>query len=100
MPPEDVAGQIEVDPAPFHNAEGNRISRAAIVKLSDRVRVEWLEPVPLADARAGDFVVSHPGSIAAGIITQPNAEPFVAASISVAQEAKPDAGIENPGGVD
>ena len=81
LPPEDVAGQIEVDPAPFHNADGNRISRTAIVKLSDRVQVEWLEPVPLADARAGDFVVSHPGSIAAGIITQPDAEPFVAASI-------------------
>lgn len=81
MPPEDVAGQIEVDPAPFHNAEGNRISRAAIVKLSERVKVEWLEPVPLADARRGDFVVSHPGSIAAGIITQANGEPFIVASI-------------------
>ena len=86
LPPEDVAGQIEVDPAPFHNADGNRISRTAIVKLSDRVQVEWLEPVPLADARAGDFVVSHPGSIAAGIITRPNAEPFVAASICAAYE--------------
>ena len=81
LPPEDVAGQIEVDPAPFHNAEGNRISRAAIVKLSERVKVEWLEPVPLADARRGDFVVSHPGSIAAGIITQANGEPFIVASI-------------------
>ena len=66
LPPEDVAGQIEVDPAPFHNPDGNRISRTAIVKLSDRVQVEWLEPVPIADARGGDFVVSHPGSIAAG----------------------------------
>ena len=80
-PPEDVAGQLEVDPAPFHNAEGNRTSRAAIVKLSDRVQVEWLEPVPIADARGGDLVVSHPGSIAAGIITRPNGEPFIAASI-------------------
>ena len=99
LPPEDVAGQLEVDPAPFHNADGSRGSRAAIVKLSDRVQVEWLEPVPIAVARRGDFAVSHPGSIAAGIITQPNGEPFIAASICAAQKANPEAGIATPRGV-
>ena len=70
-----------MDPAPFHGEDGSGISRAAVVKLSDRVQVEWLEPVPLADAESGDFAVSQPGSIAAAIVTGPNGEPFVAASI-------------------
>lgn len=86
LPPDDVAAQVEVDPAPFHNAEGRRISRTAIARLSDRVQVEWLEPVPIAEARRGDFVVSHPGSITAGIITRPSGAPFVAASICAAYE--------------
>ena len=86
LPPEDVAGRVEVDPAPFHDAEGHRVSRAAVVKLSDRVEVEWLEPVPLAEAKTGDFVVSQPGSIAAAIVAEPGVEPFVAASICAAYE--------------
>ncbi len=81
LPPEDVTEQIDVDPAPFRDAQGNGISRTAIVKLSDRVQVEWLEPVPLADARAGDFVVSQPGCISAAKITQSNGPPFIAVSI-------------------
>ncbi len=85
-PPESVAGKVEVDPAPFRDARGHKISRATAVKLSDSVQVEWLTPVPIADAQAGDFVVSHPGSIAAAIVTAPGVEPFVAASICAAYE--------------
>ena len=82
-PPDDVARQIKVDPAPFLDADGYKSSRAAIVKLSNRVQVEWLEPVPIHEARGGDFVVSQPGSIAAAIISTPDdgVRPFVAASI-------------------
>ena len=82
-PPDDVAGQVEVDPAPFHDADGYKTSRVAIVRLSDRVEVEWLEPVPIHEARGGDFVESQPGSIAAAIISTPDdgVRPFVAASI-------------------
>ena len=75
-----------MDPVPFHGEDGSGISRAAVVKLSDRVQVEWLEPVPLADAESGDFAVSQPGSIAAAIVTGPNGEPFVAASICAEYE--------------
>ena len=35
LSPEDVAEQIEVDPAPFHDAKGHRVSRTAVVKLSE-----------------------------------------------------------------
>lgn len=80
-PPADVAGQVEVDPAPFKDDDGYKISRAAIVKLSDRVEVEWLTPVPIHEARGGDLVESQPGSIAAAIISAPGITPFIAASI-------------------
>ena len=86
LPPDDVAGRVEVDPAPFHDADGHRFSRAAIVKLSDQVQVEWLEPVPISEARGGDFVVSQPGAIAAAIISAPDVRPFVAASICAAYD--------------
>ena len=86
LPPDDVAGRVEVDPAPFHDADGYRFSRAAIVKLSDRVRVEWLEPVPITQAKGGDFVESQPGSIAAASISAPGIRPFVAASICAAYD--------------
>ena len=85
-PPEDVAERVEVDLAPFHDADGRAISRAAVVKLSKRVQIEWLEPIPLAEAETGDFAVSQPGSIAAAIVTGPNGRPFVAASICAAYE--------------
>ena len=87
-PPDDVAGRVEVDPASFLDARGYRISRATVVKLSDEpgVQVKLLEPVPIGDAQAGDFVVSHPRSIAAAIVTAPGVEPFVAASICAAYE--------------
>ena len=86
LPPDDVARQVEVDSAPFHDADGKRLSRAAVVKLSDRVQVEWLEPVPIYEARGGDFVVSQPGAIAAAIISGPDVRPFVAASICATYE--------------
>ena len=86
LPPDDVAGHVEVDPAPFHDADGNRISRAAVVKLSHRVQVEWLEPVPIHEARGGDFVESQPGAIAAAIVSAPGVRPFVAASICAEYE--------------
>ena len=86
MPPEDLAGRVEVDPAPFLDSNGRKISRTAVVKLSDRVKVEWLNPVPIAHASAGDFVVSQPRSIAAAIVDAPGVDPFVAASICAAYE--------------
>ncbi|MDE0233150.1 MAG: hypothetical protein OXI56_07525 [bacterium] len=85
-PPDDVAKQVKVDPAPFHDADGYKTSRVAIVKLSDRVQVEWLKPVPIHEARGGDFVESQPGSIAAAIISAPGVEPFIAASICAAYD--------------
>ena len=86
LPPDDVNDCLTVDPAPFHNAGGYRISRSAVVLLSKRVQVEWLEPVPLAESRAGDFTVSHAGSISAAIVTPPEGEPFTVVSFCAEYE--------------
>ena len=86
LPPDDVNAQVTVDPAPFVNADGYRISRSAIVRLSERVHIEWLDPVPLAEAQAGDFAVSHAGSISAAIVTPLDGEPFTVASFCAEYE--------------
>lgn len=85
-PPEDVAQALEVDPEPFHNLQGHRIYRTAIAKLSDRVKVEWLQPVPLAEAQPGDFAVSHTDCISAAIVTPAGGEPLTVVSICAAYE--------------
>ena len=79
MPPEDV--DLEVDPAPFRDPKtGKGLSRCAIVKLSDRVDVKYLTPVPLSCAQYGDFKTTHPGCLATAIITPPDGDSFYAVS--------------------
>ena len=85
-PPEDVAERVEVDPAPFRDDEGRAISRTAVVRLSDRVRVNWLKPTPIDEADPGDFVVSQPGCISAAIVAAPDINPITAVSICAAYE--------------
>ena len=85
-PPEDVAEALEVDPEPFHDLRGHRIYRTAIAKLSDRIQVEWLKPVPIAEAQPGDFIASHPDCVSAAIITPSNGKPFTVVSLCAAYE--------------
>lgn len=80
-PPDDVMNDgIEVDPAPFRSDEG----RCAVVKLTEAVDVdEWLHPVPIGEAKPGDFVSSQRGCISAAIITPRdtrNGEPITVVS--------------------
>ena len=66
-PPSDVAGLLEVNPGPFEIAGGYQQPqrwRTAIVRLSDRIKVEWIESRPIADAGASEFAVSIPGTVA------------------------------------
>ena len=79
MPPKDVG--LEVDPAPFRDPKtGKGLSRCAIVKLSERVDVKYLTPIPLCCAQDGDFKTTHPGCLAAAIITPPDGDSFYAVS--------------------
>ncbi len=82
-PPPDVAGRLEVDPAPWCTAgpEENRLWRTAVARLSARVGVKWLEPKPLESARPGELAVSRSGTLAAAILTPSAGEPLVVASI-------------------
>lgn len=70
-PPADIVDQIEADTAPWlTGGKGARRNwRAAIVRLSDAVSVDWLEPVPLGKAGAGQIAVSMPGTLGAAAVT-------------------------------
>ncbi len=80
LPPEDVRTCLEVDPGPFHDLNDKSISRCAVVKLTEEIKVEWLEPVPIARSKYGDFVESHPGCISSAIVTSSNSTSFTAVS--------------------
>jgi len=65
-PPKDVADRIEVDPAPYFKKDpsrpdgrGKALSRCAIVRVSDRVQVQYLS----------DIKSSHPGCLSAAVVT-------------------------------
>lgn len=82
-PPTDVAGRLDVDPAPWRTAGAgmNRPWRAAVARLSRRVGVQWLEPKVVADALPGELAVSRLGTLAAAIVTPSAGDPFVAVSM-------------------
>jgi hypothetical protein len=82
-PPADVARRVDVDLAHWRTADAgvNRPWRAAVVKLSNRVGVQWLAPKPVADAVPGDPAVSRPGTLAAAIVIPAAGDPFVVASM-------------------
>ena len=80
-PPSEVAARVEIDPAPWGVSGGNYYWRTAVVRLSDRVRVEWIASVPLVVAESGEFAVSYPGTLTAATVTPPGGEPFVVVSM-------------------
>jgi endonuclease/exonuclease/phosphatase family metal-dependent hydrolase len=82
-PPPDVAQRIAVDSAPWQTAgaASNRQWRTAVVKLSDRVNTEWLEPKAIPDAKSGELAVSRLGTLAAAIVTPSDGKPLVVVSM-------------------
>lgn len=87
-PPADIAHLLEIDPAPWRTAGAavNRPWRTAVVKLSKRVEVQWIEPKSVLDAGPRDFAVSRPGTLAAAVVTPNNGDPFIVASMYAAWE--------------
>ena len=57
-----------VDACQFKEVNAQQ-SQCTIVKLTDKVDVKRLKPIPLTCARDGDFKTTHPGCLAAAIIT-------------------------------
>ena len=88
-PPPDVAERIEADPAiEIDSASwqtiivGGRTSyRTAIVKLSDRIEVEWIEARSIDEAKPRDLVVSWPGTLTAAIVNPASGAPVLAISM-------------------
>ncbi len=82
-PPADVAGIFDVNPASWQTdgAGKSRPWRTAIVKLSDRVGVQWHEAKPPNDAHPGELAVSRMGTLAAATVTPSSGEPFIVVSM-------------------
>lgn len=82
-PPADVAERLEIDPWPWETAGAGQYRpwRTAVVRLSSRVQVQWLEPKAIADALPGEFAVSRPGTLSAAMVTPPAGEPFAVVSM-------------------
>ena len=83
-PPPELAGRLEVNPGPWEIAgpyAAPQRWRAAVVRLSDRIKVEWIESKPLSEAGSREFAVSIPGTVAAARITPSDGEPFFAVSM-------------------
>jgi len=82
-PPPDIAQGVAVDSAPWQTAGAGKYRpwRTAVVKLSDRVNVEWIEAKAIADAQPCELAVSRLGTLAAAILTPPTGEPLILASM-------------------
>jgi hypothetical protein len=90
-PPDDVAGKLEVDPAPWRTAGAgmDRPWRAAVVKLSNKVDVQWITAKSVADAASRELAVSREGTLSAAIVTPltpREGDPIVVASMYAAWE--------------
>ena len=92
--PPDVAGAIDTGPAEHWDShvwnsswyEGrfsNLFDRwPMVVKLSDRVEVEWFKQVsPISEATADEIAVSGIGTIAAARVSSAEAPPFIVVSM-------------------
>ena len=84
-PPPKIAGRVTVNPAPWYTAGADtarlRPWRAAVVRLTDRVQVEWIDGKPIAEAGDGEFAVSRLGTLAAAQVTFPGRERLVCVSM-------------------
>ena len=84
-PPVAVAGRVETDGAPWLTVGADvyrpRRWRTAVVKLSERVAVKWIEAKAITAAGSGELAVSRPGTLAAATVTAPGSRPLVVVSM-------------------
>ena len=76
-----VAEKVEAGPHPWQTSWESRPWRTAVVRLSNRVDVEWLESEPIEGAANGRFVHSLSGTISAAVIRPTDGEPILAISM-------------------
>ena len=81
-PPPDIARTLDINPVPWRTGGAvDRPWRTAILKLSDRVSVQWLRVTSLAEAKTDECAVSQPGTLAAALVTPSTGEPFTVISM-------------------
>lgn len=88
-PPPDVAERIQADPAVEVNpgpwetmiVGGKPKYRTAIVKLSNRITVDWIQAKSLDKSEYRDLVVSWPGTLAAALVTPPSGSSLIVVSM-------------------
>lgn len=84
-PTREFTERIHADPAPWITAGADvhnpRTWRTAIVRLSDRVIVDWIEAKSIDEAGSGELAVSRLGTLAAARVTMNGIDPFVCISM-------------------
>lgn len=82
-PPPDVTDRVEVDPSPWITvgAGVNRPWKATVVRLSDRVSVEWIVCESIQDAQPGEAAISRLGTMAAAVVTPRSGAPFIVVAL-------------------
>ena len=82
-PPPEVEGLLDTGPDPWitPGKDANRPWRAAVVRLSPRVQVDWIEATSLLEANWDALAASRPGSLAVARVTEAGADPLLAVSM-------------------
>ena len=91
-PPPDVGSRLGIDPRRWRTdgAGLDRPWRTAVVKLSDRVDVAWIEPRAIVDAKRGELAVSRLGTLAAARVSTEAGGPMFVVSMYGAWETPHD----------
>lgn len=83
QPPIEVQQEISVDEESWETVSpgNNSLWRTAVVKLSDKVDVKWIKPIPIGQAGWGQFAVSRPGTLAAAQVRYKDELPVILISM-------------------
>lgn len=68
-PPQEFASRVDAEPWLTAGSGMLRTWRTAVVRLSDRVDVNWFQPKAIVDAACREFAVSRLGTLSAAEVT-------------------------------
>ncbi len=87
-PPDDVEQKCGLDSAPWQTGGAGltRPWRTAIARLSDRIKLEWIESKSIDSAGIGDLAVSRTGTLSAAIMTSSSIDPVTVVSMYASWE--------------
>lgn len=82
-PPEEIRKYLSTDQEPWmtEGPGNNRQWRAAIVKFTDSVDIEWIKPYPIRQAQSGQFAVSRVGTLSAAKVREGRGDEIILISM-------------------